>query len=112
MEKKKGLAFENGVGKINKNIERTAVRDIHGVQPDRFGDWFIVFSIRKKMDLMNVHGMQFSRGIDNSPMLKVSDPYAQHRGCIGREFLAVDVKTLLVFRERHYESRRRLYFRS
>src|SRR5271167_1639873 len=96
MAMENGHALDHRVGEIHNNVDSAGVRDIHGVQPYRISDRLIVFSKRKKMDLMNVHRMQFARGINNSPMLKGSDLYVQHWVCIGREFLTVYVKTVLV----------------
>jgi hypothetical protein len=50
------------------------------------------FQQTPEMDLMNVHRMQFARGIDDSPMLKGSDLHVRHWVHTGREFLAVYVK--------------------
>ncbi len=61
---------------------------------------------------MDVHGMQFFRGIDNPPMLKRPNFCAHHRSGVWHEFFSVDVKALLVFHECHDESRRGLFFRS
>src|SRR5436309_15974647 len=61
---------------------------------------------------MDVHGMQFAGSIDDSPMLKRPDLCSHHRSGVMREFFSIDVETLLVFRECHDESRRRLFFSS
>jgi len=48
--------------------------------------WLVVFGVRQEMDLMDVHGMQFPRIIDNSPMLKTFQLLRAPSDCIGREF--------------------------
>ena len=109
MAVKDGHALNHGVGEVHDDVDGTAVWNIHGVQPQWVGDRLIVFGVRQEMDLMDVHGMQFPCGIDNSPMLKRPNLCAHHWSGIGREFFTVDVKAVLVFRERHREPRRRFF---
>lgn len=106
---KDGHTPDHRIGEVHNDVDGTAVGDIHGVQPHRIGNGSIVLGLRQEMHLMDVHGMQLVRSIDNFPMLIGSDLGAHHRGRIGREFFAVDVKAVLVFREDHGESSRRFF---
>src|SRR5882762_987653 len=58
------------------------------------------------MDLMDMHGMQFTSSIYDPPMLKRPHFCPHHRSVVRRELFAIDVEAALVFRERHRESRR------
>src|SRR5207249_4949553 len=69
MAMKNGHASDYGVGEVHNDVDRAAVRNIHSVQPHWFGNWPAVFGVRQEMDLMDVHRMQFSRCIDDFPML-------------------------------------------
>src|SRR6266849_11006444 len=103
-------ASDYGVGEIHNDVDRTAVWNIHGVQPQRIGNWSVVLGVSQEMHLMDVHGMQLSSSIDNPPMLICPDLCAHHGSGVRREYFSVDVKALLVFRERHDESRRSFFF--
>src|ERR1700686_4166932 len=111
MAVKDGHALNHGVGEVHNDVDRTTVWNVHGVQPQRVGNGLIVFGVRQEMDLMDVHGMQFPTSIDDPPVLISPHLCAHHGSRVRREFLSVDVKTLLVFREYHDESRWRLLFR-
>src|SRR6267154_1382571 len=99
-----------GVSEIHNDVDGTAKWNIHCVQPHWFGNWPAVFGVCQEMDLVNVHGMQFPRGIDNPPMLKSANLCARHGSRRRREFFSVDVKAVFVLRERHDESRRHFFF--
>src|ERR1700731_3678782 len=88
---------DNRVSEVHNDVHRSAIGDIHGVQPERIGNWSVILRVRQEMYLMNVHRVQLSGGIDNPPMLIGSDLRAYHRGGIRRELFAVDVKAVLVF---------------
>src|SRR5260370_807362 len=79
MAMKDGHAFDHGVGEVHDDIDGTAVRDIHGIQPQWVADRPAVFGVGQEMNLMYMHGMQFPRGIDDFPMLIGSDLCAHHR---------------------------------
>ncbi len=110
MAMKDGHALDHGVGEVHDDVDGTAVRNIHGIQPQWVADRQAIFGVGQEMNLMYMHGMQFPCGIDDFPMLICSDPCAHHRSGIERELFSVDVKTFLVFRECHDESRRRFFF--
>src|SRR5216683_2863911 len=106
-----GHAPDDWVGEIHDDVDGATYRNVHCVHPQWVRDWLIVFGVRKEMDLMDVHGMQFPAGIDNLPMLERSNFCMHHRSRICRELFTVDVEAILVFREDHSESRRRFFFR-
>src|SRR5882672_3303136 len=60
MAVKDGHAPDDGIGEVHNHVDGTAVWNIHGVQPQGVGNWFIVFCIRQEMDLMDVYGMEFA----------------------------------------------------
>src|SRR4029077_17220954 len=70
MAVKDGHASDYGVGEVHNDVDRTAVRNIYGVQPQRGGNRLIVFGVSQEMDLMDMHRMQFTRRIYDPPMLK------------------------------------------
>ena len=112
MTVKDGHAPDYRVGEVHNDVDRTAVWNIHGVQPYGAGNRLVVFRISQEVDLMDVHGMQFAGSINDSPMLKRPDLCSHHRSGVTREFFSIDVETPLVFRECNDESRRRLFFSS
>src|SRR5437660_6791571 len=59
MAMKDGHAPDYGVGEVHDDVDGAAVGNIHCVQPHWLGNWPVVFGVRQKMDLMDVHGMQF-----------------------------------------------------
>ncbi len=67
-----GHAPDDWVGEIHDDVDGDTHRNVHCVHPQWVRDWLIVFGVRKEMDLMDVHGMQFPAGIDNLPMLERS----------------------------------------
>src|ERR1700757_502404 len=105
-----GHAPDDWVGEIHDDVDGDTHRNVYCVHPQWVCDWFIVFDVRKEMDLMDVHGMQFAAGIDDLPMLESSNFCAHHGSRIWREFFAVDVEAILVFREDDGETRRHLFF--
>src|ERR1700692_1856992 len=111
MAVKDGHSSDYRVGEVHNDVDGGTVWNVHGVQPQRVGNWLIVFGVRQEMDLMDVHGMQFPTSIDDPPVLISPHLCSHHRIRVRREFLSVDVKTLLVFREYHDESRWCLLFR-
>src|SRR5882672_4006223 len=75
------------------------------------GNRLIVFGVGQEMDLMYMHGMQFTSSIYDPPMLKRPHFCPHHRSVVRRELFAIDVEAVLVFRERHRESRRSFFGR-
>ena len=70
------------------------------------------FRVRKEMDLMDVHGMEFLGRVYNFPVLICSHLCVHHRFGIERKLVSIDIKTLPVFRKCHCKSRGRFLFRS
>src|SRR5260370_33547925 len=107
MAMKDGHAPNDRVGEVHNDVDGAAVWNIHGVQPQRIGNWSVVLRVRQEMHLMDMHGMQFSSGIDNLPMLIRADLCAYHSSAIGRELFPVDAKSGLVFPNRAAKPRSR-----
>src|SRR6266702_2010905 len=103
MTVKDGHAPDHWIREIHNDVDGATIRNIHCVHPQWVGDRLIVFGVWKEMDLMDVHVMQFPGSVDNLPVLKGSNLSAYHRRRIGRELVSVNVKAILVFRERHDE---------
>ena len=103
-------ASDYRVGEVHDDIDGAAVRDVDGVQPQRVGDWLIVFCVRQEMNLMDMYGMKFCTRIDDFPVLISAYFCAHHGRGVWREFFSVDVKALFVFCEDHHESRWRFLF--
>src|SRR5467141_1435265 len=57
MAVKDGHAFDHRVGEVHDDVDGTAGRNIHGVQPQRVGVRPVVFGVGQEMDLMDVHGV-------------------------------------------------------
>src|SRR6266403_6390826 len=111
------MAMKNGhapyywVGEVHNDVDGATERNIHGVQPHWIGNRLIVFSVRQEMDLMDMHRVQFTSGIDDPPMLERPNFCPHHRSVSRRELFSVDIEALLVFCERHGESRWTFFFR-
>src|SRR6266550_2085260 len=99
-------AANDGISEIHHEIDRTAIGDIHGIDPYWIFHRFIIDGIRQEVDLMNVKRMHFSGWIQHAPMLQRTDIHRQHWTCIHLEFLAIDVETLFVLGEGHSKLRR------
>src|SRR6267154_6822213 len=101
MAMKNGHTPDYGVGEVHNDVYGTAIRNIDSVQPHWIGNRLIVFSVHQEMDLMDMHRVQFTSGIDDAPMLERPNFCPHHRSVIRRELFSVDIEALLVFRERH-----------
>src|SRR5579864_8590384 len=89
--------LDDGVGEVQNDIHGTAIGNINGVQPRWRGEWHTVQCIGQEVNLVNVEGMEFGSVVDNMPMLVRAHAGTGHRTRVRREFLAVDVKAVLVF---------------
>src|SRR6202008_3842229 len=98
---------DDWVGKIQDDVHRAAIRNIHSVQPRWMGQRRTILRVSQEVNLMDVERMQFSRCIDNAPMLIRTDTNACHRTRIWRKLAAVDIEAVLVFCKRDNEIRRR-----
>src|SRR5438876_7312543 len=63
-------AANDGISEIHHEIDRTAIGDIHGIEPYGMVHWLIVDGIRQEVNLMNVKRMHFSGWIQHAPMLQ------------------------------------------
>lgn len=102
--------FDDGVGEVHDDVDGAADGDVDGVKPDGIGQWAIVFGESEEMDLVDVHGMEFTGGVDDFPVLIGADFHANHGGNVEREFLLVDVEAVFVFSEGGDEARRGFLF--
>ena len=98
-------ALDGGVSKIQDDIDRTVIRNIHGIQPRRMRERNAVLCIGQEVDLVYVEWMEFGSSIHDTPMLINTYANACHRTCVGRELASIDVKTVLVLREGDNEVR-------
>src|SRR5665213_2232732 len=96
-------AFDHGVCEIHNYIYRAANRHVHGVQPEEVIYWAAICAVSQKMNLMNMHGVNFACMVDNLPVLISADTHGGHRTCGGFVFPAVDVESILILREGSYE---------
>src|ERR1700674_1206385 len=101
-------AFDNGVGEIQDYINRTAIRNIHSIQPCRVCECDAVFCVGKEVNLVNVERMQFASLVDNAPMLISAHANGCHWTSIWRLLLPVDIEAVLVFGEGDKKFRRTL----
>src|SRR5258708_39690177 len=93
-------AFDDGIGKVQDDIDAAVIRDIHGIQPDRVRDLDAVFRIGQKVNLMYVKGMQLGSSVHDTPMLVCTDASARHWTFIHRKLSAIDVEAVLVLGKR------------
>jgi hypothetical protein len=56
---------------------------------NEYKEWHCVFGISQEMHLMHMHGMEFSRFVENAPVLLGPDPHARHRSGFRRIFLVL-----------------------
>src|SRR6267378_4262701 len=98
-------ASDDRIGKIHNQIYRTAVGDVHGIDPYWISHWLFADCINQKVDLMDVKRMHFSGWVHDAPVLQRTDIHRQHWAGIHFEFLAVYVEALFVFSERDNELR-------
>ena len=85
---KDGHALDHWIGEVRGDADEVTVGNIHRVPPESVGNAIAVFGVRQEIDLMDVHGVQSLRCVDNSPMLNRSNFYAHHGTRIGRELFA------------------------
>src|SRR5947209_2654565 len=63
-------AANDGISEIHHQIDRTAIADIHGIEPYWIFHRFIIDGIRQEVDLVNVKWMHFFGWIQHAPMLQ------------------------------------------
>jgi len=66
-------AFDDGVVKIQDDIDGAAIGDIHGIQPRGMRERDTVFRVGQEVDLVDMEWMKFSSLVDNTPMLISAD---------------------------------------
>ena len=49
--------LNNGVGKVQDDIDRAAILNVHGIQPHRVKERDAIFCIRQEVDLVYVERM-------------------------------------------------------
>src|SRR5271169_5776802 len=91
--------LNDGVGKVQDDINGAAIRNVHGIQPRRVWERGAIFCISQEVDLVYVERMQFGGQVDNTPMLISTYASGYHRTRIHSELAAIDVEAVLVLRE-------------
>src|SRR2546429_468436 len=70
MKVKERHPANEGISEIHHKITRTAIGDIHGIEPYWIFHRFIIDGIRQEVNLMNVKRMHFFGWIQHAPMLQ------------------------------------------
>src|SRR5258706_9528129 len=98
-------APDDRVGKVEDDVNGTAIRNIHGIQPGRMRERYAVFRIGQEMNLVYVERMKFTCLVDNTPMPISTDASARHRTRNRRILPAINIETVFVFCEGNGEVR-------
>src|SRR5712692_11612235 len=96
MAVKQRHAADDRIGEVHDDVNRAADRHVNGVEPTRIREWAIILQDKKKMNLVNVHRMEFAAVVDDSPVLISSDLRANHRLPVRRVLLTIDVEAFVV----------------
>src|SRR5260370_14489485 len=75
---------------------RSISRHVDGVEPMRIRERAIILQERKKVNLVNVHRMEFAAVVHDSPVLVSADLRTNHRLRIRRIFLTIDIEAFVV----------------
>src|SRR5580693_8516295 len=105
MTMKNGHTLNDGVGKVQDDIDGATVGNVHGVQPRGVRERDAIFCISQEVDLVYVERMQFGGQVDNTPMLISTYTGGCHRTCIHSELAPIDVEAVLVLRKGDNEVR-------
>ena len=65
--------LDDGVGKVQDDVQGAAIRNIHGIQPRRMRERNAVLCIGQEVDLVYVEWMEFGSSIHDTPMLISAD---------------------------------------
>src|SRR5260370_5935462 len=60
-------AFDDGIGKVHDDVDGSPGWYVYGVQPHGMLQRHSIFGISQEMHLMDVHGMQLARFVENAP---------------------------------------------
>src|ERR1700720_3123472 len=106
MAVKERHATNDGISKIHHQIHRTAIGDIHGIDPCWIFHLRFVDGLYQEVDLMYVKRMHLSGWVQYTPVLQRTDIHCQHWAGIHFEFLPIYIEALFIFRESDNELRR------
>src|SRR6266481_5705654 len=101
-------ALDDWVGEVHDDVNGSAKRNVHGIQPCRMRKRNAILRVGEEVRLVYVERMQFGSPIDNTPMLISTYAHACHWTLIHRKLAAVDVKGILVLGEDGSEARSNL----
>jgi len=92
-------ALADGVSTIQYDLDKTVIRNTHGIQPRRMLERRAVLCVSQKVRLAHVEGMQLASLVDSTPMLIGAHADAGHWTRIGNKLAVIDVEAVLVLRE-------------
>ena len=98
-------AADDWIGEVHHQIDRTAIGNVHRIEPYGILYPTAIDRIHQEVDLMDVEWMHFFGRILDPPVLQRTDVHRQHGPGIHFEFLAIYIEALFVFREVNYEFR-------